>query len=98
MSFPSATTYFIKSEGVSLEAVEDDHTEEIESLEASFEVDDRKLTGQLRSVATKDDAETRNAGETISHGPGPSNLAISCSNSMDYNLKKASARVIVSST
>ncbi|KAG1864324.1 hypothetical protein F4604DRAFT_1928760 [Suillus subluteus] len=51
MSFPGAAAYFTESEGVSLEAVEDDHTEEIESLEASFEVDDQQSTGQLRSAS-----------------------------------------------
>jgi hypothetical protein len=91
MSFPGATAYFTESEGISLEAVEDDHTEEIESLEASFQVDDQQLTGQLCSVAHEDESATK----TVASGPGPSNMATL---DMDYNLKQASEHVIVSST
>jgi len=80
MSFPGATAYFTESEGISLEAVEDDHTEEIESLEASFQVDNQQLTGQLCSVAHEDESATK----TVVSGPGPSNMATL---DMDYNLK-----------
>lgn len=96
MSFPGATAYFAESEGVSLEAVEDDHTEEIESLEASFQVDDQQLTGQLRSVAHEDES----ASKTVTTGPSSSKLAppVGHDSDMDYNLKRASEHVIVSST
>jgi hypothetical protein len=103
MSFPGATAYFIESEGVSLEAVEDDHTEEIESLKASFEVDDQQSTGQLRSVAHQlPGDEGHGASKTTPRDSGsqagPSSLATPASHEMDYNLKKASEHVIASST
>jgi hypothetical protein len=93
MSFPGAAAYFTESEGVSLEAVEDDHTEEIESLEASFEVDDQQSTGQLRSAV-----RTSKTVATTTSDTGPSTTATSASHDMDYNLKKALEHVIVSST
>ena len=100
MSFQGATAYFTESEGISLEAVKDDHTEEIESLEASFEVDDQQLTGQLRSVAHMDKS-TSEAVATSTSGDDPGPLTMSTSTShdnIDYNLKKALEQVVVSST
>lgn len=98
MSFPGATAYFIESQGVSLEAVEDDHTEEIESLEASFQVDDQQLSGQLRMVAHESES-TSNKGQSGILGPSDmAEQATSHDMVLDHNLKKASEHVIVSST
>lgn len=98
MSFPGATAYFTESEGVSLEAVEDDHTEKIESLEASFEVDDQQSTGQLRLAVHLDESTTSETAAATSSDPGPSIMAAPASHDMDYNLKKALEHVIMSST
>ncbi|KAG1766271.1 hypothetical protein EDD22DRAFT_950628 [Suillus occidentalis] len=93
MSFQGAAAYFTESEGVSLEAIEDNHTEEIESLEASFQVDDQQLTDQLRSVAYEDESAS---GKTVTTSPSSSKIAppVGHDSDMDYNLKRASEHVI----
>jgi hypothetical protein len=97
MSFQGAAAYFTESEGVSLEAIEDNHTEEIESLEASFQVDDQQLTDQLCSVTHEDESAS---GKTVTTSPSSSKIAppVGYDSDMDYNLKRASEHVIVSST
>lgn len=81
--FLGAAAYSTESEGVSLKAVKDDHTWEIESLEASFEVNDQQSTGQLCSAI-----HTSKTTTTTSSDTGPSTTAASASHDMDYNLKK----------
>ncbi|KAG2056062.1 hypothetical protein BDR06DRAFT_970496 [Suillus hirtellus] len=76
MSFPGATAYFTKSEEISLEAVEDDHTEEIKSFKASFQVNTQQLTGQLHPIAHDSDKSATN---TVASGSGPLNMHLSMS-------------------
>lgn len=55
-TFKGATLYFAESKHISVEAAEEDQTEEEESLLNSFDVDDREAAGTLRFSTT-------NAGE-----------------------------------
>ncbi|KAG1798742.1 hypothetical protein EV424DRAFT_1546222 [Suillus variegatus] len=54
-TFKGATLYFAESKHISVEAAEEDQTEEEESLLNSFDVDDHEAAGTLRFSTTNAD-------------------------------------------
>lgn len=85
--FKGADLYFTESKHISVEAAEEDQTEEEESLLNSFDVDDREAAGTLRSSTTntsKDSAKKKK----LKHG----------NNQLASSLQAASEGVVIGTT
>jgi hypothetical protein len=89
-AFKGATLYFAESKHISVEAAEEDQTEEEESLLNSFDVDDCEATGTLQ-LSTMNTSEDNAKKKKLKH-------SVAHDNQLASSLQAASEGVVISTT